>query len=96
MAARLQHEYTPEIVGVPGRPLPLVSQKFPARGGKSVDDQSQRLTADVCIDCFQDNHWSRTLTDRTLETVVVSGFSLTKMESAMPLIEPGKKASAFN
>ena len=57
------------------------------------------------IDCFQDNHWGRTLiegfglqlrTSARNGTVVVSGINRIVTGMIMPLIQTGKKEPAFN
>src|SRR5262245_23573436 len=61
--ARLQHQQTAEMIGMAVRPVALVGERFASWCRETFHDEPERLAANVCVDCFQDDHWGRTVTE---------------------------------
>jgi hypothetical protein len=58
VAARLEHQRAAQVIGVTPHPLAPVEHRLATWRRESVDDQAQRLTGGVRVDCFQPEHWT--------------------------------------
>jgi hypothetical protein len=56
MAARLEHQGAPQMIGMPLHPLALVEHRLAVRRRKSVDDEAKRFTGRVRVDGSQLKH----------------------------------------
>jgi hypothetical protein len=61
MTPWLQHQRAPQVIRVTPHPFTLLEHRLAAWRREAVDDQPQRLSGRMRVDCFHSYHWDRTV-----------------------------------